>query len=101
MNARSSYFPLAVAIAGLAAASAVVGAEPSQAWRVAAAQGQARLSMAQAVTIAEVRMNATAREAEYKPDAGVYEIKLANADDRRIKVRIEAYGGRLTHGDMR
>ena len=92
MNTKSTLL-LAIAAAGLTAAGASIAGD--RASRDCAGGGQARLSEQQAVVIAEVLGQGSARKVEWKRRSGMYEIALTGADGRKREVSVEAYGGRF------
>lgn len=98
--------PTSIATLVLAAASCATVAtawadSQDRAHREARPADQARLTLPQAATVAEVLGNGTIRELEWDPRDGVYEIKLATAEGGRREMRIDAYGGRVIEDSAR
>lgn len=91
----TSILSIVLVVASLAAAGWVTAGEHAAPDRAAHDPEQARLTLAQAVTIAEVLGKGSVRKFEWKPRSAVYDIQLATADGQHRDVRVEAYGGRL------
>lgn len=92
---------IVLAVASLACAGWAAAGEHAAPRRAAHDPAQARLTVAQAVTIAEVLGKGSARKIEWDPRSAVYRIELASADGRHRDVQVEAHGGRLVDGSSR
>ena len=97
MNRKTNFSVLIVA-AGIGLSSAAAWADLSPRDNPARTDnGQARLTMAQAVTIAEVRLNG--RVVKAKLDEGsapaVFKFDLVDAGNQRQQARVAAVGGQL------
>ena len=97
MNRKTILSTLFVAASMGLAVAAAWGDTPARSQLAPPDNGQARLTMAQAVTIAEVRLEGRVVEARLDDTSApaAFKFKLVNAANQHQHARVAAYGGQL------